>query len=64
MLQDFYEKFRGSHQTVRARYRAENELVGRFLAACDAAGIPREGDLGRELDELAAHHQQREEALR
>jgi hypothetical protein len=63
MLQDFYERFRRCHQTVRARHRAENELLGRFLAACQAARVDREGDLGRELAALEAHHKRREQAL-
>ncbi len=63
MLKDFYGKFQEMHGAVRKRARADNELVGRFLHACEEAGVGRQGDLGHQLDELAAHHARREKAL-
>lgn len=63
MLKDFYDKFQAMHGAVRSRHQATNEVIGRFLEAAEAAGVSREGELGHELDELEAHHQQREKAL-
>jgi hypothetical protein len=63
MMQDFYEKFREMHIAVRERHRADNEGVARFLAACDAAGVAREGELGQALDALARHREERDAAL-
>lgn len=63
MLKDFYAKFKDTHDTLRARARADNEAVGKFIAACDAAGVSREGELGHKLDELEAYKKARDEAL-
>lgn len=63
MLKDFYDKFKEMHDAVRERHRGENEVIGRFLAACDAAGVKRDDDLGRRLDALTEHHRARQEAL-
>jgi len=63
MLKDFYAKFQEMHTAVRERAQADNQVVGRFLAACDQAGVARQGELGHELDELAAHHARREKSL-
>lgn len=59
MLKDFYDKFKVTHEAVRAQHLEDNQRVARFLEACDAAGVPREGALA----ELEAHHQAREQAL-
>lgn len=63
MLTDFYDKFQAMHTAVRARHERANEAIGRLLAAADAAGVSREGELGHQLDELKAHHDKRREAL-
>lgn len=63
MLRGFYDKFREAHQSVRARHREENEVVGKFLEACEQAGVGGDHEIVRELDELRAHHKKREEAL-
>lgn len=63
MLQDFYEKFKEMHDAVRAQKKADNELVGRFLKACDDAGVAREGNLGAKLDAFEAYKKRRDEAL-
>lgn len=63
MLRDFYDKFKDMHTTVRERHKADNALIGRFLKACDDAGVPREGNLGERLDKLEQHHERRTEAL-
>lgn len=63
MLKDFYTKFKDMHDEVRGRFQSDNEAVGAFLAACEAAGVSREGALGHELDELETHKKQRDGAL-
>lgn len=63
MLQDFYNKFKEMHEAVRARHQRDNELVSRFIKACDDAGVERQGELGTRLDELEEHHKNRTEAL-
>jgi hypothetical protein len=52
MLQDFYDKFRDMHQSLREQHVFDVEAMSRFLAACDAAKIGEAGPLGRELAEL------------
>ena len=63
MLKDFYAKFKEMHDEVRARAKRDNEAVGRFLEACEKAGISREGELGHKLDELEAYKKSRDQAL-
>jgi hypothetical protein len=63
MLLDFYEKFRAAHDALRKRHQEHSAAVGRFLAACDAAGVGGSGALGEELAALKAHHTQREDVL-
>jgi hypothetical protein len=63
MLTDFYDKFKAMHDAVRSRHKQENELFGRFVQACDAAGVDRQGELGEKLDELENFHKEREQAL-
>jgi hypothetical protein len=63
MLQDFYTKFKDMHDAVRAQAQKDSELVGRFLEACESAGVSREGDLGTKLDELESYKKRRDEAL-
>jgi hypothetical protein len=63
MLTDFYDEFKAMHDAVRERHQQENELFGRFLQACDAAGVDRQGELGEALDELEHLHKGREQAL-
>jgi hypothetical protein len=59
MLKDFYDKFKVTHEAVRAQHLEDNQRVARFLEACAAAGVPREGALA----DLEQHHQAREQAL-
>jgi hypothetical protein len=63
MLQDFYQDFREMYDAVRGRHLEDNEIVGKFLAACDAAGVSNEGEVGEQLEKLRAHHAGRTEAL-
>lgn len=60
MLIDFYETFQRSHEAVRERHRRDNEVVGRFLLACDDAGVSTDGELGHKIEELRAHKEQRD----
>jgi hypothetical protein len=63
MLIDFYDEFKAMHDAVRGRHQQDNELFGRFLQACDAAGVDRQGELGEAVDELENLHKEREQAL-
>lgn len=63
MLQEFYDKFQGMHEAVRGQFQRDNELVERFLRACDEAGVSRSGKLGDTLDALQLHHDKRTRAL-
>lgn len=63
MLQEFYDKFQGMHEAVRGQFQRDNELVERFLRACDEAGVSRSGQLGDALDALQLHHDKRTRAL-
>lgn len=54
-LRDFYDKFKEMHDALRARQRKEIEAVGRFVQACEAAGVDRSGALGHRLEEARAH---------
>ena len=59
MMQEFYKAFKDTHDVLRERAKSDNELTGRFLEACAAAGVSREGELGHELDEFETHHKSR-----
>lgn len=63
MLRDFYDKFKAMHESVRAQHLEDNERVARFLEACAAAGVARDGQVGQVLDDLEKHHRDREQAL-
>lgn len=63
MLRDFYANFKEMHDAVRKRQQEDNAAVARFLEACEAAGVSREGELGHQLDELETYQKSREEAL-
>jgi hypothetical protein len=63
MLTDFYDTFKAMHDAVRSRHKEENDLLGRFVQACDAAGVDRQGELGEKLDELEKFHKERQQAL-
>jgi nitrogen fixation/metabolism regulation signal transduction histidine kinase len=63
MLKDFYDKFRDMHESLRDQHRLDTDAMGRFLAACDAAGVTDGGPLGGELAELRAHVERRRKAL-
>jgi hypothetical protein len=62
LLKEFYEAFRATHQTVRARHAAENALVGKFLLAMsDVKQLdPAMTDA---LARLGGYHSRRERAL-
>lgn len=62
MLQDFYEQFRKSHDALRERHIADNDVMQKFLAACDAAGVDG-GALGKETANLRAHLKKRTDAV-
>lgn len=53
MLQDFYDKFRDMHESLREQHKLDLEAMGRFVAACEKAGAA-DGALARELDETRA----------
>jgi hypothetical protein len=62
-LRDFFEKFREMDEALRDRAKAEIELYRRFLADCDAAGVPTQGDLGHRLEELRGLMKEKEASL-
>lgn len=62
-LQDFFERFRVMHEALRQRTKDEAALFGRFLDACDAAGVMPVGDLSHRLDELRALKKKKEAAI-
>ena len=61
MLQDFYENFREMHVAVREQSKQDNELVGRFLAACADAGV--DGEAGQAVARLDKYKEKRDQAL-
>jgi len=63
MLQDFYVKFKQMHDALKRRHKDDNEAMKKFIAACEAAGVGEGGGFGRELGELRAHLERREQAL-
>jgi hypothetical protein len=63
MLLDFYDKFQSMHEAVRVQFQRDEELMGRFLRACDEAGVARTGKLGDILGALQSHHERRTRAL-
>jgi nitrogen fixation/metabolism regulation signal transduction histidine kinase len=63
MLQDFYDKFRDMHESLREQHKLDIDAINRFLAACEAAGVREEGALGRELAALREHVDKRRKAL-
>lgn len=63
MLVDFYDGFKRAHDALRKKHQDDNAAIGRFLAACDAAGVGASGPLGHTLDELRVHHKARDQAL-
>lgn len=63
MLMEFYDKFQGMHEAVRAQFQRDSDLMGRFLRACDDAGVARSGALGETLDAMQSHHEARVRGL-
>jgi hypothetical protein len=63
MLMEFYDKFQGMHEAVRAQFQRDADVMGRFLRACDEAGVARTEALGETLDALQSHHQARVRGL-
>jgi hypothetical protein len=63
MLQDFYDKFRDMHESLREHHKLDIDAMNRFLAACQAAGVREEGALGREMAALREHADRRRKAL-
>jgi hypothetical protein len=62
MLQDFYDKFRDMHESLREQHKLDLEAIGRFVAACEKSGVA-DGALGRELDETRALIERRRKQL-
>ncbi len=63
MLQDFYESFRDMHNAVRKQAEHDNELMGRFITACDDAGVDADSDAGRAVARLGEYKKKRDQAL-
>ena len=63
MLQDFYSKFQSAHGVMRERFMRDNAVLSRFLEACEAADIRREGALGEVLNRLQSHQEKRDNDL-
>ena len=63
MLQDFFGSFKEMHDAVRSRLTADHAAIEKLVAACNAAGVARTGELGEELDALEAHAKARKQAL-
>ncbi len=63
MLKQFYGGFKETHDALRERAKRDNDAVGRFLEACTAAGVGRDGEVGHALDELETYKNSRDEAL-
>ncbi len=63
MLMEFYDKFQGMHEAVRGQFQRDADLMGRFLRACDEAGVARSGTMGETLDALQTHHAARVRGL-
>jgi hypothetical protein len=63
MLIDFYAGFQEMHKSLRGRFKGDVEVMARFLAACDDAGVKRDGALGQEIAELERHVAARKESL-
>lgn len=62
-LQDVFGKFRDMDEALRDRTKAEIELLGRFLAECEKAGVSSAGELGHRLDELKRLVKEKEVSL-
>ncbi|MFH0903456.1 MAG: hypothetical protein V2A73_22735 [Pseudomonadota bacterium] len=62
-LRDFYEHFRQMTETLRSRNHEDIERIDRFLTACEAAGLPPNGELEHCLDDLRALKRQKETSL-
>ena len=62
-LRDFYEKFKEMHDTLRARQSADIAALGKFIDACEAAGVGGPGEFGHKLDEAKSHRAARDRQL-
>jgi hypothetical protein len=62
MLQDFYDKFRDMHESLREQHKLDLEAIGRFVAACEKSGVA-DAALARELDETRALIERRRKQL-
>ncbi len=63
MLTDFYDTFQSAHGEVRERFRRDNEVIGRFLLACDDVGDDVRGALEDTVASLRAHKDKRDRDL-
>lgn len=63
MLTDFYDTFHQAHDAVKERHRRDNEVIGRFLRACEDADVERAEGAGEVLSTLREHHERRERNL-
>ena len=62
-LRGFYERFKDMHDALRDRHLHEMEALGRFIDACDAAGVGGDGPLREPLAAARAHRERRERQL-
>jgi hypothetical protein len=63
MLRDFYDDFKSTHDEVRGRFKAANEVAGRFVEACDKASVSDDGELGEALKRFREFQVERKKAL-
>lgn len=63
MLQDFYDKFREMHDSLREQHQHDVAAMDRFLSACDAARAGEAGGAVVEIDALRGHVERRRQAL-
>jgi hypothetical protein len=63
MLQDFYDKFRDMHDSLREQHQDDVAAMARFLAACDAGRAAESPAAVAEIDALRAHVERRRQAL-
>jgi hypothetical protein len=62
MLQDFYDKFRDTHECLREQHHEDVEAMTRLLSAADATPVT-DSAFAAELEALRAHVEARRKAL-
>jgi hypothetical protein len=63
-LQDFFAKFKAMNDAARQRTKADMEQLAAFVAACNAAGVAPDSELGLRLNELKTLVSDKEASLR